>query len=173
MDKIIAENTSIWTEDHNEYVLGLIRGDNAVKNKSEYRFIRDYKVVSLGGVDKIAKKNNGLYMATKSEAPVIIRNSHAETGHGGEKVTLSKIKALYQNIPMSVVKEYISICEMCCEKKRKTEAVPGMVFKPIVVQDFNDRAQIDLVNFQTCPDGSYQCVLHYVECQQNITSSVH
>ena len=164
MEKVIAENNSIWTEDHNEYVIGLIRDGNAIKNNSEYRFLREYKVISLGGVDKIAKKNNGLYMATKSEAPVIIRNSHAETGHGGEKVTLAKIKGLYNNIPMAVVKEYISRCEICCEKKRKRETAPGMVFKPIVVEDFNDRAQIDLVNYQTSSDGSYQYLLHYVEC---------
>ena len=132
MYKVIAENTSIWTEDHNEYILGIIRGTNPLKNRSEYRFIKEYKIISLGGVDKIARKSNGLYMATKSEAPVILRNSHAETGHGGEKVTLAKIKSLYHNIPMTVVKEYILRCETCCEKKRKAETGPGMVFKPIV-----------------------------------------
>ena len=164
MDKVIAENTSIWTEDHNKYVLGIIRGTNPLKYRSDYRFIKEYKIISLGGVDKIARKSNGLYMATKSEAPVILRNSHAETGHGGEKVTLAKIKSLYHNIPMPVVKEFILRCETCCEKKKKAETGPGMVFKPIVVKDFNDRAQIDLVNYQTCPDGEYQYVLHYVEC---------
>ena len=64
---------------------------------------------------------------------------------------------------MPVVKEYISNCETCCEKKRRKNTGPGMVFKPIAVKDFNDRAQIDLVNFQTCPDGNYKYVLHYIE----------
>ena len=38
-----------------------------------------------------------------------------------------------------------------------------MVFKPIVVKYFNDRAQIDLVNYQTSPDGEFKYALHYVE----------
>ena len=110
MDRVIAESTSIWTEDHNEYILGIICGNNLLKYRSDYRFIKEYKIISLGGVDKIARKSNGLYMATKSEAPVILRNSHVETGHGGDKVTLAKIKSLYHNIPMQVDKEYILRC---------------------------------------------------------------
>ena len=85
MDIVIAENTSIWTEDHNEYVLGIICGTNPLKYRSDYRFIKEYKIIRLGGVDRIARKSNFLNMATKPEAPVILRNSHVETGHGVKK----------------------------------------------------------------------------------------
>ena len=165
MEKIIAECKTIWTEEQNQHAIRIIQDGLSGKKLSggDYHIIKKFEVVSMGGVYKIRNKQSGRYMVTKHEAPLIIANSHSESGHGGEKVTFKAIKDQYHNIPMPVVKEYISNCETCCEKKRRKETGPGMVFKPIAVKDFNDRAQIDLVNFQTCPDGNYKYVLHYIE----------
>ena len=166
MDQCIAECQTIWTEEHHQHVVRVLRdGRNGSKlNSSEYHILRKFKLVSMGGVDKVADKKTNCYMATKQVALLVLTNAHAETGHGGEKATFKQIKDQYHNIPMTVVKDYISRCERCCEKRKKKETGPGMVFKPIIVKDFNDRAQIDLVTYQTCPDGSFQYVLHYVEC---------
>ncbi|KAL4113234.1 hypothetical protein QTP88_016893 [Uroleucon formosanum] len=36
-----------------------------------------------------------------------------------------------------------------------------LVIKPITTADFNERAQIDLVNFQSVPDGKFKWILNY------------
>ena len=165
MDKFIAECNTIWTEEHHQEVVRTLRDGKtgSKRDSATYRILKKFNLVSLGGVDKVADLKTGRYMATKQVAALVITNAHEETGHGGEKATLKQIKDQYHNIPMTAVKEYISRCVRCCEKKRRNDTRPGMVFKPIMVKDFNDRAQIDLVNFQACPDGSNQYILHYVE----------
>ena len=83
-------------------------------------------------------------MVTKQEAAILIESKHAETGHGGEKVTFKQIKDLYHNIPMKVVKKYISNCEICSQKRRRKETGPGMVFKPCY-KAFNSKILITKV----------------------------
>ncbi|KAF0707049.1 KRAB-A domain-containing protein 2-like, partial [Aphis craccivora] len=36
-----------------------------------------------------------------------------------------------------------------------------LVIKPITTADFNKRAQIDLVDFQSVPDGKFKWILNY------------
>ncbi|XP_025414391.1 KRAB-A domain-containing protein 2-like [Sipha flava] len=36
-----------------------------------------------------------------------------------------------------------------------------LVIKPIVSKDFNERGQVDLVDFQSLPDGKYKWILNY------------
>lgn len=35
------------------------------------------------------------------------------------------------------------------------------MIRPITAKDFNDRAQIDLVDFQSLPDGDFKFILYY------------
>jgi hypothetical protein len=36
-----------------------------------------------------------------------------------------------------------------------------LVIKPITTTDFNERAQIDMVDFQSVPDGKFKYILNY------------
>jgi hypothetical protein len=54
-----------------------------------------------------------------------------------------KIKDMYDNIPMHVVKKHISECERCLEKRKRVETPRGTVVRPILVSDLNQRGQID------------------------------
>ena len=55
--------------------------------------LKKFKLVSLGGVDKVADLKTGRYMATKQVAVLVITNAHEETDHGGEKTTLKHLEA--------------------------------------------------------------------------------
>ena len=78
-----------------------------------------------------------------------------------EKKSLQKIYEYYANMSWKLVSEYIEQCERCTEKLPKKEIGPSLIIKPITVSDFNDRAQIDLVNFQTLSGGKFKYILHY------------
>lgn len=36
-----------------------------------------------------------------------------------------------------------------------------LVIKPIISKDFNERGQVDLVDFQSVPDGKFKWILNY------------
>ena len=47
-------------------------------------------------------------------------------------------------------------------KKNKTSTT-GIVVRPILTNDLNQRGQVDLIDFQSLPDGEYKFILHYQE----------
>ena len=52
------------------------------------------------------------------------------------------------------------MCEQCILKKSRTETTK-LVVRPITSTDFNSRCQVDLVDYQSCPDGEYKWIMHY------------
>lgn len=68
----------------------------------------------------------------------------------------------YGNIPMTVIKSFISQCERCTEKIKKSNNT-GIVVRPITVEELNQRGQVDLVDFQSLPDGEFKFILNYQE----------
>ena len=57
--------------------------------------------------------------------------------------------------------EYIKQCQRLIEKMKKKEMTAGIVLKPILATYFNERGQVDLVDFQTLPDGEYKWIMHF------------
>ena len=114
MDLAIEKCTSLWTVDYQHKVISVLRQGKTgcTLSRDSYHILKTYKLVSLGGVDKVAKHNDK-YMAHKDEVINIIRTFHLETSHGGEKKTHKKLQDQYCNIPKSLVQEYIKHCERC------------------------------------------------------------
>ena len=44
---------------------------------------------------------------------------------------------------------------------KKRSKTTGVIVKPIISENFNKRAQMDLIDFQTLPDGEYKWLLVY------------
>lgn len=62
----------------------------------------------------------------------------------------------------------IECCETCNRKKSTVQK--GVVIKPIVTKGFNSRGQVDLVDFQSSPDGEYRWLMNY---QDHATKFLH
>ncbi|KAL4141348.1 hypothetical protein QTP88_004003 [Uroleucon formosanum] len=73
---------------------------------------------------------------------------------GKMRAVLSKQYA----IPRPAIETFLSICTTCNNKKGVNRK---LVIKPIMSKDFNERGQIDLVDFQSLPDGKYKWILNY------------
>ena len=93
-------------------------------------------------------------MANKESCRNIIKDIHVAIEHEGERKT-------HQKITRELVAAFIRECERCVEEGRKEERIAGLVMKPILSKDFNDRAQVDLVDYQSPPDGEYEWILDY------------
>lgn len=146
----------MWTDEYEKYLINLLDNVEGGKkrNRQEYHIRSKYTISELAGVTKVSIKSddNILYTATKENALAIIKKIHTSIGHKGEKNTYKKIKEKYANILRTIISELISQCERCTEKLKKREIRPGLVIKPITVKDFNERVQVDLVNFQSFPE---------------------
>lgn len=62
------------------------------------------------------------------------------------------------SIPRPCIEAYLGVCKSCNEKKSISRK---LVVKPITSKDFNERGQVDLIDFQSLPDGKYKWILNY------------
>lgn len=82
-----------------------------------------------------------------------------ETGHGGIHKLKHNLKEKYVNITREIIKNVLDNCHSCL--KKWVHPKKGIVVKPMVFNKVNVRAQVDLIDFQTCPDGDYKFILNY------------
>ena len=61
------------------------------------------------------------------------------------------------------------LCE-ACERRRNNGSSRALVIKPIQSSDVNSRGQVDLINVQSYPSGSYKWILNY---QDHFTKFLH
>ena len=145
MDSVLDASTKLWSDEYQQQVIDALKLGRHGKSLSRvnYYILLNFNLVSFGGVERVARKKNGKYMITKNEALNVIRVMHQESGHSGERKTHKKIQAMYDNITRDVIREYINRCERCCEKRRKSETASGVIVKPILVKDLNERGQVN------------------------------
>ena len=86
---------------------------------------------------------------------------HKLVGHGGIRKTSEEIDKKYENISRSVISLFIELCVGCAKSKVK-KGYKNSVVKPLVSDDFNSRGQVDLIDYQSQPDGQYRFGLEFV-----------
>ena len=87
----------------------------------------------------------------------IIYRHNKEINHGGRTLTCAAINSRFDNISQNQVASFVKMCETCQLKNTPT-VKKHVVVKPIISRRFNARAQVDLVDFQTNPDGEFRYV---------------
>ena len=73
---------------------------------------------------------------------------------------LKALVSKYANISCDMLKLYKDLCTECLNK-RKRPTTTGTVVHPIVTNEFNSRAQVDLVDMQAMPHGQYKWIMVY------------
>lgn len=159
---LIKNCDNIWEEEEEKRVINVLKTwkNGERKDRRDYHLHEKYAIQTFAGLEKIITKKAGLIMATKGTTYQIVKDIHISCGHKGDRSTHQKIRENYVNISRKIVEAYVRQCERCTEKLKKKET-KGIVIKPITAKEFNDRAQIDLVDFQSLPDGEFKWVMHY------------
>ena len=132
-----------------------------VLNVFRYR----YEVLQCGDVERLIKKRQ-----TPDERPVyyvsiedtfdVIKKAHIATGHGGRDRMTKHLNDKYANITRDALTLFKSYCAVCQEKTKRPVAT-GVVIRPILTHDLNSRGQVDLVDMQSKPCGSYKWIMVY------------
>lgn len=97
----------------------------------------------------------------------VLKNTHSSIGHGGRDRMIKELSNKYKNIARSIIELFLSLCEPCQQKQKGTKK--GVVVKPMVFNEFNSRCQVDLIDFQSHPDGKYLFIIVY---QDHLTKFV-
>lgn len=142
------------------------------KTAMDYYWLKKYDIVETGNEESLIFKrltvsDPTVYILPREQYFDVLMDIHKSCGHGGRDKILYNIKNKYY-IPKKAVELFASLCPICETKKNVPKK--GIVTKPIVSRDFNLRGQVDLMDFQSCPDGEYKWLLNY---QDNATKFIN
>lgn len=90
----------------------------------------------------------------------VIRGHHA-SDHAKGRSLYERIDRNYKNIPRDFCKVFTDTCPICLETMITKKPTAG--HQPIVTRGFNKRGQIDLVDFQSMPDGDFKYLCNYID----------
>ncbi|XP_044736116.1 KRAB-A domain-containing protein 2-like [Chrysoperla carnea] len=134
----------------------------------DYYWMNKYDIMTIANEDCLIFKR-----LTANAPPIrilpreqyfhILSNIHLSCGHGGRDKILYHIKKRYY-IPKKAVEIFVSLCPVCKIKRNVSRKV--IVTKPINSRNFNLSGKVDLIDFESCPDGEFKWLLSY---QDNAT----
>lgn len=140
-----------------------------IRTPLQQRRLKRFCVLKIGDVKKlIARSEESIkYYLPADELYDVIEAAHVAVGHGGRDRMLAETTTKYANITKEMIGLYLSMCDVCQQKK--TNKKRGLVSKPILHSEMNSRCQVDLIDFQTQPDGNYKFIMVY---QDHLTKFV-
>lgn len=163
-NNLVQNCKALWTDEEERYAISLLKNWDVEKGKrkerKDYYIYDNFAIKAFAGFEKLVSKNGNKVLATKETVFKTVKDVHTACGHKGDRKTHQKICEEYANITRKIVESFIRQCERCTEKLKKKEK-KGLVVRPITVKDFNARGQVDLVDFQSLPDGDFKYTFHY------------
>lgn len=142
------------------------------KEPRMYWLLKRYDILEVQNKRKLifpmtADDVNVLYYVTDEELYDVIHNAHVSIGHGGRDRMIKELSRKFKNITRHDVEIYLQLCEPCEQKRKGVRK--GIVVKPMVFSEFNSRCQVDLIDFQSQPDGDFKFIMVY---QDHLTKFV-
>jgi hypothetical protein len=85
---------------------------------------------------------------------------HVDGGHCKAKTFLQRIGIAHgKSIPRWAAEAFVNCCPACVRRLPRKPSSAG--HKPILTKGLGSRGQVDLIDFQSCPDGSFKFLLNY------------
>jgi hypothetical protein len=73
----------------------------------------------------------------------------------------SRAKERHGNIPREITKMFMDVCPHCIRLSQRKRPIAEI--KIIVTNGFGVRGQVDLIDFQSMPDGDFKYLLNYLD----------
>jgi hypothetical protein len=89
-----------------------------------------------------------------------LRNAHGSDHCKGNTI-FARVSENIANIGRNITKCFISTCPICIKRDTRAKPVPGI--KPILSRGFGTRGQVDLINFQSMPNGDFKYLMNYID----------
>ena len=89
-----------------------------------------------------------------------VRRAHGEDHMRGGTL-YGRVCNQIDNICRYICKMFIDLCPICIQHQLHNLPIAGL--RPIVIHGFGTEGQLDLIDFQSMPDGSFRFLLNYVD----------
>jgi hypothetical protein len=125
-----------------------------------------YAVVSHGSSEVVVVKNDALdtdHLTRPSYYERVfadLKEIHA-VDHPKGRSFFKRVHKKYDNIPRDVCKLFTDTCRRCTETAVRKKPTAGV--KNIITAGFGVRGQVDLIDFQSMPDGEFKFLLNYID----------
>lgn len=158
-----------WTNEKIKSVIKLIDEYNLAKDQGkrpsnqQYHHAKKYDIMTIGFEKVLIMKRKShsdpvVQIIPSSEYFQLILDTHIATGHGRRDKIVHALRNKYV-IPIFAITIFLQLCTTCLSKKSLPKN--GIVVKPLISEDFKRRGQVDLMDFQSSPDGEYKWLLQY------------
>ena len=84
---------------------------------------------------------------------------HEGAGHQKSRGFELRVKQHWCRVPRWVTELVVECCSQCNQRAVRKVSTAG--HKPILTKGLGNRGQVDLIDFQSCPDGEYKFLLNY------------
>ena len=115
-----------------------------------YRWLRTLTLTDYAGHMELTRTDSGKRLVPREELFNVIQNCHLTLGHAGRDKVIFELNKTYHNVSRKLVDMYLTTCLVCDEKRNRPRK--NLVVKPILTEDINSRAQVDLICFESQKD---------------------
>jgi len=133
---------------------------------------QNYAVIDAGGMSDILVMRPSNMEAVQYDSNDLKRLTYIEkvfadllVAHGPDhnkgRTFFGKIRESVSNVSRPVCKLFTDLCPRCIERHQRNRPTAGI--RPIITNGFNVRGQVDLVDFQSMPDGEFRFLLNYID----------
>ncbi|XP_053612938.1 KRAB-A domain-containing protein 2-like [Plodia interpunctella] len=161
-----------WTKSRILEVIQILKSDQAViesgnrRNASQYYWSTKYEVATFEGEECLIMKRNNAQEPSIQVVPVeqyydLLSELHIEFDHISRDRMTDILKNKYY-IPKKAVEILIALCPTCDMKRQRKKHVSKINLKNNV--NLKNSARVDLIDFQSLPEGDFKWVLKYQDC---------
>lgn len=144
------------------------RGAEAKKIPRTYWLMKHYDVLTVQGADRlivpITRQGEGVrYYVHDEELFSVLREAHLAIGHGGRDRMKKHVQRKYVNVTRAEIRLFLQLCVPCRQKRKSghKSITTTTTTKPMLFCSLSSRCQVDLIDYQSRPDGDYKFVLVY------------
>lgn len=84
---------------------------------------------------------------------------HVQGGHAKGRAFEKRVKEKFSRVPRWAHEFIVACCAICIQRRSRPTMTAGHT--PILTRGFGSRGQVDLIDFQSCPDGEFKFLLNY------------
>ena len=133
---------------------------------------RIYAIVASGDSSILVARPRNMVVEEIVDADLVKRITYLErvfsdllvehgTDHSKGRTLYTRVCAVISNVPREVCQHFTDTCPRCIERSQRTRSTAGL--RPIITAGFNTRGQVDLIDFQSMPDGEFRFLLNYID----------
>ncbi len=117
-------------------------------------------VIGVAVVDKTVDMDTVKRIIYFEVAYTEIKRAHGQD-HTKGRTLYARLGEQFENIGCKLCKMFTNMCPICINQMKRNRPVAGI--KLIITNGFGTQGQVNLIDFQSMPDGNFCFLLNYID----------